>query len=486
MGNSARLVARKAEDETMRSHWFGVLVALVAAWHLGASLPLNEVEDLALLAEDAQIEKAATPAQKAAKKQVNKTKQKVAKALAKVHAKGIKAKGSTTVPVASTTAAASTSTGLGLTGTPPANIVPGSTAVAVPSLPSTDKIATKKAPLKTPKGKKNVNRDIPVGKKGYIHQQAETPIKTANHAIHKINSNLVKEREARYDEARGAVELQQASQAAARAAANLASAIRKTAADKAAKADARVSMLKTQIAKAKGKAQAGLQIKLAKATAKQNALMKKAALAGKAVNQAIAKAASVEGRATAQAVADQDETTRLEHAIVAAASAKLKLAAFDKETAVANKLSANDKKVKKYWNKQQDQIHKKIEVAKNNYKIASTKAAAAEHKSAVAAALAFAKKAHLANTVVATAVSTKPKKQVKAATTTQAPAPAPPVSSTAVNAATAAASLKAAQAAANAAVATAHRTGKASDSKLAEKAIAHMQNMKNSQAKKRL
>jgi hypothetical protein len=478
----------------MRGHrlTLGVLVALVAAWHLGASLPLNEVEDLALLAEDAQIEKAATPAQKAAKKQVNKTKQKVAKALAKVHAKGIKAKGSTTVPVASTTAAASTSTGLGLTGTPPANIVPGSTAVAVPSLPSTDKIATKKAPLKTPKGKKNVNRDIPVGKKGYIHQQAETPIKTANHAIHKISSNLVKEREARYDEARGAVELQQASQAAARAAANLASAIRKTAADKAAKADARVTMLKARIAKAKGKEQAGLQIKLAKATGKQNALMKKAALAGKAVNQAIAKAASVEGRATAQAVADQDGTTRLEHAIVAAASAKMKLAAFDKETDVANKVAANDKRVKKYWNKQQTQIHKKIKVAKDNYEVASAKASAAEHKSAVAAALAFAKKAHLANTVVAHAVDTTPKKPQKlktkkAATTAPAPAPAPPVSSTAVNAASAAASLKAAQAAANAAVSTAHRTGKASDSKLAEKAIAKMTQLKNAAAaKKRL
>merc|ERR1711959_608413 len=480
----------------MMRHWatLGVLVALVAAWHLGAALPLNEVEDVALL------EKAATPAQVAAKKRVNKTKQKVAKALAKVHAKGINAKGSV-APKTSTAAnivpAAATANTMAATsaGSPPANIVPGSTSVAVPPLPSTDKITTKQAPLPDPKGKKAINRNISVGKKGYINQQAEQNLLSANHEMHKIKSKLVKEREARYDEARGAVELRQASAAAAQAAANLATAIRKSAADKAAKADARVNMLKAKISKATGKAQAGLQIKLAKATAKQNALMKKAALAGKAVNQAIAKAASVEGRAEAQAVADQDETTRLEHAMVSAANAKMKLAAFDKETAVDNAVRANDKKVKKYWNKQQNQIHKKIKVAQKNFNVANKKANVAEHKAAVAAALAFAKAHANANTVKAHAVKMKAKKGViklgqkkkkKPAETAPAPAPAPPVSSKAVNAATAAASLKAAQAAANAAVATAHRTGKASDSKLAQKAIAKMQKMKNAKANKRL
>merc|ERR1711988_991253 len=375
-----------------------VLVALVAAWHLGASLPLNGVEDghIALLEKEAKP----LPADAA----VAKTKQKVANALAKVHKKGIKASVDgvdTAAPTATTPITTSAGPGPKVAsnivapkatqGSAPSN-PSDDTKVAVPGLPATSSITKRTQPLAVPGGKKYLNRDIPVGKSGRTKQQAEAAILSGDHAMHKIETKLVKDRAARYSEARGAVELKQATEAAADAAANLATAIRKSAARKAAEADARVTMLKAKIEKAKGKRRASLQIKLAKATEKSAGLMKKAAIAGKAVNQAIAKAASVQGIATAQAVADQDETTRYEHAIVAAAQAKMNLAAFDKTTAVKNRQEEADKKQKEFWKKQQVRLHKGIKVAKQKFDAASRKAEETEHKAATAAALAFAKK----------------------------------------------------------------------------------------------
>merc|ERR1712118_328778 len=109
------------------------------------------------------------------------------------------------------------------------------------------------------------------------------------------------------------------------------------------------------------------------------------------------------------AVSDQDETTRLEHAVVTAASAKMKLAAFDKETAVANNQQSRDKKEKKHWKEKQAQAHAKIAVAKAKFDAASAAARKSANAASFAAAKAFAKKAHLKGTVLSTERPTKAK-----------------------------------------------------------------------------
>merc|ERR1711907_127892 len=385
------------------------LVAIVAAWHLVAeALPVQDVDEIALLEKS-------TSAQKAASKQADKSKAQGAAALAKVHKTGTKAdvKGvSSPAVTAATLSSRPTSTASAPASTPLPNAASAnsdSTTVRAPSLPPTSAITQATKPLVAPSEKKHLNRDIPVGKKGHTDQQAEKAILSGNHQIHQIDKKLVKERAARYSEARGAVELQQASAAAAKATADMAAEIRKEAARKAAKAIQRVTLLSAKISKAKGKKKARLQIELAKAKSKKNSLMQKAVLAGKAVNRAINKAAEVEGRAEAQAVSDQDETTRLEHAVVAAASAKMKLAAFDKETAVANNQQSRDKKEKKHWKEKQAQAHAKIAVAKAKFDAASAAARKSANAAAFAAAKAFAKKAHLKGTVLSTERPTKAK-----------------------------------------------------------------------------
>jgi len=119
--------------------------------------------------------------------------------------------------------------------------------VQAPNLARTSSIAKRKAPLNKPSSEEFVNRALTVGSKGFSHQQAERAIRTADHDLYRINKTLRKKRAAKYSAARGAVELKEASAAAAEAAANMAAAVKNSAARKVARVVKKITKLQARM-----------------------------------------------------------------------------------------------------------------------------------------------------------------------------------------------------------------------------------------------
>merc|ERR1712134_223876 len=288
------------------------LSCLVVVWHATVeALPVYEDADVVLL-DTEKVKAKTSPAAKRAKAEAKNQKAKVVRMRAALN-------GHSSVDTADKTSLP--------TSTPSTE---DSLNVQAPNLARTSSIAKRKAPLNKPSSEEFVNRALTVGSKGFSHQQAERAIRTADHDLYRINKTLRKKRAAKYSAARGAVELKEASAAAAEAAANMAAAVKNSAARKVARVVKKITKLQARmdgVARNNGKGckpgetPATMKVAMAKLVAKKSGLMAQATLAAKAAQAAISKAASVKGAAQANAINKQDGTTRLESAIVAKAKA---------------------------------------------------------------------------------------------------------------------------------------------------------------------
>merc|ERR1711907_204411 len=310
------------------------LSCLVVVWHATVeALPVYEDADVVLL-DTEKVKAKTSPAAKRAKAEAKNQKAKVVRMRAALN-------GHSSVDTADKTSLP--------TSTPSTE---DSLNVQAPNLARTSSIAKRKAPLNKPSSEEFVNRALTVGSKGFSHQQAERAIRTADHDLYRINKNLRKKRAAKYSAARGAVELKEASAAAAEAAANMAAAVKNSAARKVARVVKKITKLQARmdgVARNNGKGckpgetPATMKVAMAKLVAKKSGLMAQATLAAKAAQAAISKAASVKGAAQANAINKQDGTTRLESAIVANAKAKIALARFDRQNKIKDQQEHNDK-----------------------------------------------------------------------------------------------------------------------------------------------
>merc|ERR1712196_190458 len=307
------------------------LSCLVVVWHATVeALPVYEDADVVLL-DTEKVKAKTSPAAKRAKAEAKNQKAKVVRMRAALN-------GHSSVATADKTSLP--------TSTPSTE---DSLNVQAPNLARTSSIAKRKAPLNKPSSEEFVNRALTVGSKGFSHQQAERAIRTADHDLYRINKTWGKKRAAKYSAARGAVELKEASAAAAEAAANMAAAVKNSAARKVARVVKKITKLQARmdgVARNNGEGckpgetPATMKVAMAKLVAKKSGLMAQATLAAKAAQAAISKAASVKGAAQANAINKQDGTTRLESAIVANAKAKIALARFDRQNKVKEQYHA--------------------------------------------------------------------------------------------------------------------------------------------------
>jgi len=359
------------------------LSCLVVVWHATVeALPVYEDADVVLL-DTEKVKAKTSPAAKRAKAEAKNQKAKVVRMRAALN-------GHSSVDTADKTSLP--------TSTPSTE---DSLNVQAPNLARTSSIAKRKAPLNKPSSEEFVNRALTVGSKGFSHQQAERAIRTADHDLYRINKNLRKKRAAKYSEARGAVELKEASAAAAEAAANMAAAVKNSAARKVARVVKKITKLQARmdgVARNNGKGckpgetPATMKVAMAKLVAKKSGLMAQATLAAKAAQAAISKAASVKGAAQANAINKQDGTTRLESAIVANAKAKIALARFDRQNKIKDQQEHNDKQRATQAKANAEKTAARINKAKEQYHAAGRAAAERRHAQAKARADAYVKK----------------------------------------------------------------------------------------------
>jgi len=451
-----------------------VLLALFVAWNADIeALPLDlEGTDTALLQESSPTSPD-TPETKAKQAMVDHSKGKVAQALAAVHATGTAASTpGVNLPSASAgTSAASASASVSSSATPHQTEV-SPVSVATPAVPISE-IAQPKAPTQKPDGKDFVNRDTKAGDKGFINQQAEAAVKTADQEMHGIEEKLRDAREAKYERAAGAQSLLAATQAASAAASAMATEVREEEASNAADAVRRVLRLKKKILTASSQERPRLQIKLAKAKRKRNKLLAKARSVGQAASAMVLKAGSIEGRADALVVAKEDGSTELQQAMLEHAKAKMALESFEKENNIEKTQKADDKKTEKHFEVMQQNIEQQVHVANKEFSKKDQQSEEADHKAEVAAAESFARKAKLEDPKIIAAAP------VPLKTSSPSPSSSPSHVTTYVPAASTPGS---AQAAAQAAVQAAHATGTPEAAKAARTAIAHYQNVKNAHA----
>jgi colicin import membrane protein len=251
-------------------------------------------------------------------------------------------------------------------------------------------IAKRTQPSPKPTTKKYIYRPKKMGDKGFTHQQAEKAILTADHELHRINRKLRKKRQRAYSEAEGQRELHEATLAAAKATANMATAVRHNALRKVAETQQKIDKLEKENLK---KPNSKTQLELARQTAKKAKRVKQARLANRAVTAALNKAGSVLGAAHANAIAKQDENTRLENAIVKSEKAKIALAYFDKHNQARDQEVSRDKETKKYYSKAKRETDKKIQTAEKEYQAKTKQDERAHEAKARAEAQAYDKQA---------------------------------------------------------------------------------------------
>merc|ERR1711970_138646 len=324
-----------------------VLACLFVVWHASVeALPFHEDADVVLLDKvRAKTSPAAKRAKVDAKQQEGKVK--AMRAALNGHSADVSTTSSAPLPSGATP---SEENGV----------------VQAPSLARTSSIAKRKSPLTKPSSEKFINRALTVGSKGFSHQQAERAIHTADHELYKIKKNLRNKRQAKYDAARGAVELKEASAAAAEAAANMAAAVRSSAARNVARVVKRISKLQARM----------------DGVARNN---------GKGCKPGETPA-TVKGKAQANAINTQDSTTRLERAIVENARAKIQLARFDRKNQIKDQHVAFDKQQAKQAKAVDEATATRIKKAKEQYHASGRAAADARHAQAKARSDAFVKK----------------------------------------------------------------------------------------------
>jgi len=201
-----------------------------------------------------------------------------------------------------------------------------------------------------------INRNLNPGDDGFVKQQAEEPIHTADHEIHRINLKLQKARDLKYYVARGSKDVLTAAEKGSHATADMANAVREQEEQDVAASEAKIRDIKSDILSHQGsnnKEHAKLQLKLVHEEQKHAKLLSTAKTMGEAVNTAIDKAGDIEGRARAQYHQDMDPQMQLSEAIVDAARAKMALEEHDKQVAEQNRQTREDKKKKDYFKKVQ-------------------------------------------------------------------------------------------------------------------------------------
>jgi hypothetical protein len=397
---------------------------LFVVWQAATdAFPMSMDDQLVLIDADAP---AKTVEQKLASAAVNKRKLEVVEARALVNG------GPTSTSTTAAAAASTTSTGK---------------TAGVPSIASglaVSKIARQKSAAAVPT-RAIVNHKIPIGKKGWRHDQSKSKINTADYELASIDRRLGRARTERYMEARRSYRLWKASKDAASAAANMATSIRKEALARASRAVQRVSKLEAKLGVANSQAKSRIQMKLASARVKVKESHAYAIKAGQAANAAIMKVATLVGQAKAKMTLarSRDTSTRMENALEEADKAKLALKTFDQNTANSNSVHAAMKKAKKAREAEHAAYIKKIQ------KLQSVNRAAdkAERDKAFMADL------HQANKHISVPKAAKTAKP----TTTAYIAPASAASTTSVQKL----------------VAKAHATGKSADVKAAAAAVSH-------------
>jgi len=201
-----------------------------------------------------------------------------------------------------------------------------------------------------------INRFLNPGDRGFVAQQTERPIHTADHEIHNINIKLQQQRDHKYYVARGSKDVLMAAEKGSHATAEMANAVREQEEQDVALSEAKVRNIKAEILEHQGtnnKEHAKLQLKLVHEEQKHTKLLATAKTMGQAVNTAIDKAGDIEGRARAQYHQDMDPQMELSEAIVDAARAKMALEEHDKQVEQENQQARADKKNREYFKKVQ-------------------------------------------------------------------------------------------------------------------------------------
>jgi len=298
------------------------VAAVLLSWQVATdAFPVSMDDEVAFI-DDAAPKK--TAAQKIAAAQVKESKAEVARARAIVEGRDPNASGG--AGAMSATASAS-------------NGGVASPASVSSSLKTSKIVKQKNANTVNPRSL--VTHKVPIGKEGWRQDQGARKINTADYELEKIKRHLGFQRQERYAESRRAYRLWHASERAAKAAANMATSIRKEALSRASRAVQRVQKLQSKLGTTKGHGRANIQMELAKAKVGVTESHAYAIKAGKAANSAIMKVATLEGDAKAKlTLARQaDTSTRIERAMEQADKAKLALKTFDKNTRMDNKIA---------------------------------------------------------------------------------------------------------------------------------------------------
>lgn len=115
------------------------------------------------------------------------------------------------------------------------------------------------------------------------------------------------------------------------------------------------------------KQHAKLQLELERLKRKHAELLATTETMGAAVDSAITKAGEIEGRARAAYNSNMDPNMELEHAVVAAARAKMALEEHDKTVALENGIAREDEKKKVFFNKVEEKGLQAVKNIEENY-----------------------------------------------------------------------------------------------------------------------
>jgi len=237
--------------------------------------------------------------------------------------------------------------------------------------------------FKKPPPPEFINRDKRPGDDGYIAQNAEQAIHTADHTLHKIDVQLQKDRDLKYEVARGAHNELLAAQQGSAATADMANAVRLQQEEDLALVEKKIRQIKNEMldhAGSNNKEHAKLQLQLERQKRRHAELLASAKTMGEAVESAITKAGEIEGRARANFHANIDPNLELEHAIVDAAKAKMALEEHDKRVRQENQQAASDKKKEEFFDKVEEKGQEAIAKIKEDYEKQKDAAEEADYK----------------------------------------------------------------------------------------------------------
>jgi len=337
-----------------------IFVLLLAAWHANIeAAPIHSEADSANLGEASKQAREnipepkepenPTPSQAAAKTSVDASKRKVEQALAAVN--GGSVPNSVRTPVVNVAKPAGVDNIQDPYDAQPDTVKP-------PTIPTPDSYVFNEPTLVKPPPEKYINRNLKPGDEGYFHQQAEDPIMTATHTLHHIEVKLQKNRDIRYNEARGAHNVYLAAQSGAAATADMANAVKEQQESDFSEIEQHMRQVKEKIAEVQGRnnpAHAKLNLQLERLKRKKAETEARAKTLGEAVDKAINKAGEIMGRARAVAAEQMDPHMELEHAIVANAKAQMALEEHDKQTKLENQQERSDQKKRDYFSKVDEQ-----------------------------------------------------------------------------------------------------------------------------------